>query len=81
MHKVYRSYCPKIKCMTHGGKYIYKCCYCKYVSPTQGAIEMHMCNEHNAPEFICYMGSFSSMNSRVVYLHLQNVHKFNKTDV
>ena len=51
-----------------------------YVHPTQGAIETHMCNEHDAPEFICYMCSFASMNSRVVYLHLQNVNKY-KTDV
>ena len=77
---VCRSYHPKIKCMKHEGKYIYKCFYCKYVHPTQGAIETHMCNEHDAPEFICYMCSFTSMNSRVVHLHLQNVHKF-KTDV
>ena len=39
-------YHPKIKCMKHEGKYIYKCCYCKYVRLTQGAIETHMCNEH-----------------------------------
>ena len=61
---VCRLYHPKIQCMKDKGKYVYKCCYCNYVHLSQGAIETHMCNEHDAPQFICYLCSFASTNSK-----------------